>query len=61
VTTALLAYNAAARRYDARLGTTDRGQLDSFLGLHAVLTAPYVGRNGYHHSLPLRFTHRGAS
>ncbi|MCF2434358.1 hypothetical protein LV779_03015 [Streptomyces thinghirensis] len=48
--------------YDARLGTTDRGQLDSFLGLHAVLTAPSRGgRNGYHYSLPLRFMHRGAS
>ncbi|MER5970328.1 phosphotransferase [Streptomyces sp. NPDC002055] len=61
VNAALLAYNAAARRHDARLGTTDRGQLDSFLGLHAVLTAPYVGRNGYRYSLPLRFRHRGAS
>ncbi|MFD4344075.1 phosphotransferase [Streptomyces coelicoflavus] len=61
VTTALLAYNAAARRHDARLGTTGRGQLDSFLGLHAVLTAPYVGRNGYRYSLPLRFSHRGVS
>ncbi|MBB5940205.1 phosphotransferase [Streptomyces zagrosensis] len=61
VTTALLAYSAAAQRHDARLGTTDRGQLDSFLGLHAVLTAPYVGRNGYRYSLPLRFSHRGAS
>ncbi|MFG2676419.1 phosphotransferase [Streptomyces sp. NPDC048445] len=59
ITTALLAYNAAARRHDARLGTTDRGQLDSFLGLHVVLTAPYVGRNGYRYSLPLRFSHRG--
>ncbi|GED88868.1 phosphotransferase [Streptomyces sp. 6-11-2] len=61
VNTALLAYNAAARRHDARLGTTDRGRLDSFLGLHAVLTAPYVGRNGYRYSVPLRFHHRGAS
>ncbi|MEV7868793.1 phosphotransferase [Streptomyces sp. NPDC088124] len=61
VRTALLAYNAAALRHDARLGTTDQGQLDSFLGLHAVLTAPYVGRNGYRYSLPLRFSHRGAS
>ncbi|MCV2458270.1 phosphotransferase [Streptomyces sp. ICN988] len=60
VTTALLAYNVAARYHDIRLGTTDRGQLDSFLGLHAVLTAPYVGRNGYRYSLPLRFRHRGA-
>ncbi|MDJ0465772.1 phosphotransferase [Streptomyces sp. H27-C3] len=61
VNAALLAYNAAARRHDARLGTTDRGRLDSFLGLHAVLTAPYVGRNGYCYALPLRFHHRGAS
>ncbi|WP_330457444.1 phosphotransferase [Streptomyces sp. NBC_00820] len=57
VNAALHAYNAAARSHGARLGTTDRGQLDSFLGLHAVLTAPYVGRNGYHYSLPLRFHH----
>ncbi|MEW1996928.1 phosphotransferase [Streptomyces coelicoflavus] len=61
VNAALLAYNAAARSHDARLGTTDRGRLDSFLGLHAVLTAPYVGRNGYRYALPLRFHHRGAS
>ncbi|MEV0884011.1 phosphotransferase [Streptomyces microflavus] len=61
VTNALLAYNAAALRHDARLGTTDRNQLDSCLALHAVLTAPYVGRNGYRYSLPLRFSHRGAS
>ncbi len=61
VTDALLAYNAAALRHDARLGTTDRNQLDSSLALHAVLTAPYIGRNGYHYSLPLRFSHRGAS
>ncbi|MGW3830539.1 phosphotransferase [Streptomyces microflavus] len=61
VTNALLAYNAAALRHDARLGTTDRNQLDSSLALHAVLTAPYIGRNGYRYSLPLRFSHRGAS
>ncbi|MDF9814037.1 phosphotransferase [Streptomyces sp. SPB162] len=61
VNAALLAYNAAALRHDARLGTTDRNQLDSSLALHTVLTAPYVGRNGYRYSLPLRFSHRGAS
>ncbi|MEU6440420.1 phosphotransferase [Streptomyces sp. NPDC047046] len=61
VDAALLVYNAAARRHDARLGTTDRSQLDNFVVLHAVLTAPYVGRNGYRYSLPLRFSHRGAS
>ncbi|MFI5662251.1 phosphotransferase [Streptomyces sp. NPDC051684] len=61
VANALIAYNAAARRHGARLGTTDRGRLDGFLALHAVLTAPYVGRNGYHYSLPLRFSHRGIS
>lgn len=60
VNAALFAYNAAAGCYGARLGTTDRGRLDDFLTLHAVLTAPYVGRNGYHHRWPLRSHLRGA-
>ncbi|GAA3904615.1 hypothetical protein GCM10022244_13510 [Streptomyces gulbargensis] len=44
---ALLAYNEAAERHHAGLGTTDRRRLDDFLALHAVLTAPYIGRHGY--------------
>jgi hypothetical protein len=61
VNTALFAYNAAAGGYGARLGATDRERLDDFLALHAVLTAPYVGRNGYHYSRPLRPRPRGTS
>ncbi|GAA4935992.1 hypothetical protein GCM10023224_16000 [Streptomonospora halophila] len=49
---ALAAYNGAARRHDAQLGTTDRERLDAFLALHATFTAPYIGRNGYRHSWP---------
>ncbi|GHJ35424.1 phosphotransferase [Streptomyces sp. TS71-3] len=44
---ALETYNRAAARHDARLGTTDRARLGDFLALHAVLNAPYAGRNGY--------------
>ncbi|MFD8460505.1 phosphotransferase [Streptomyces antimycoticus] len=61
VSAALLAYNAAAGSYNARLGTTDRERLGDFLTLHAVLTAPYVGRNGYRYSWPVRSHLRGAS
>ncbi len=61
INAALFAYNAAAGCYGARLGATDRGRLDDFLALHAVLTAPYVGRNGYHYSWPLRPRPRGTS
>ncbi|MFJ4322798.1 phosphotransferase [Streptomyces tricolor] len=50
VNASLQAYNEAAGRHDARLGATDRERLDDFLALHAVLTAPYAGRNGYRHS-----------
>ncbi|MBM7166957.1 phosphotransferase [Streptomyces sp. G44] len=50
VDSALRAYNEAVERHDPRLGTTDRERLDDFLALHAVLTAPYAGRNGYRHS-----------
>lgn len=50
VNAALSAYNAATGCYGARLGATDRSRLDDFLALHAVLTAPYVGRNGYRYS-----------
>lgn len=58
---ALLAYNAAAGRYGAQLGSSSRERLDDFLALHAVLTAPYVGRNGYRYSWPLRSHLRGTS
>ncbi|MEJ8639079.1 phosphotransferase [Streptomyces sp. MS2.AVA.5] len=57
VNTALCAYNTAAGCYGSRLGATNRGRLDDFLALHAVLTAPYVGRNGYR--WPLRSHFRG--
>ncbi|MFI0743281.1 phosphotransferase [Streptomyces sp. NPDC021100] len=56
---ALCAYNEAAERHDPRLGTTDRRRLDDFLALHAVLTAPYTGRNGYRFSEPPRPRPRG--
>jgi hypothetical protein len=58
---ALFTYNGAAACYGARLGATERGRLDDFLALHAVLTAPYVGRKGYHYSWPLRPHPRGTS
>ncbi|MFM9442615.1 phosphotransferase [Streptomyces acidiscabies] len=44
---ALAAYNAAAHRHHLALGTTSRARFDDFMALHAVLTAPYLGRNGY--------------
>ncbi|WP_406435986.1 phosphotransferase [Streptomyces sp. NBC_00631] len=50
--TALSAYNEAAGHHDIRLGATDRPRLDDFLALHAVLTAPYIGRNGYSYGWP---------
>lgn len=49
---ALVTYNEAAARHDGQLGTTDRERLDDFLALHAVLTAPYLGRHGYGKPLP---------
>jgi hypothetical protein len=61
INSALFTYNGAAGCYGARLGATDRERLDDFLTLHAVLTAPYIGRNGYHYSWPLRPRPRGTS
>lgn len=61
IDTALTAYNEAAQSHDARLGTTDRERLDDFLTLHAVLTAPYIGRNGYRYSWPAHLRSRGTS
>ncbi|SNX88519.1 phosphotransferase family enzyme [Streptomyces sp. TLI_55] len=52
---ALVLYNEAAARHNVRLGGTDRDRLDDFLALHAVLTAPYLGRHGYLHSWPADF------
>ncbi|MGW4171843.1 phosphotransferase [Streptomyces chartreusis] len=52
---ALAIYNEAAWRHDSRLGATDRDRLDDFLALHAVLTAPYRGRNGYLYGWPPDF------
>jgi hypothetical protein len=57
VEAALFAYNAAAGCHGAPLGSTDRRDIDAFLALHAVLTAPYVGRHGYR--WPLRSHLRG--
>ncbi|MEU6341881.1 phosphotransferase [Streptomyces sp. NPDC046977] len=61
INAALFTYNAAAECYGARLGATDRGRLDDFLTLHAVLTAPYLGRNGYLYRWPLRPRRGGMS
>ncbi|WP_330300613.1 phosphotransferase [Streptomyces sp. NBC_00503] len=61
INAALSAYNMAAGRYGVRLGSTDRERLDDFLALHAVLNAPYAGRNGYHYSWPIRPRPRGTS
>ncbi|MFI8499743.1 phosphotransferase [Streptomyces sp. NPDC085524] len=52
---ALLTYNEAAERHATRLGTTDRERLDDLLALHSVLTAPYIGRNGYRYAWPRLF------
>ncbi|NEB01865.1 phosphotransferase [Streptomyces sp. SID13726] len=52
---ALVLYNEAAARHGVTLAATDRERLDDFLALHAVLTAPYVGRNGYHYGWPADF------
>ncbi|MEU6707345.1 phosphotransferase [Streptomyces wuyuanensis] len=52
---ALRAYNEAAERHATRLGTTDRERLDDLLALHSVLTAPYIGRNGYRYAWPRLF------
>jgi hypothetical protein len=57
VDAALVAYNAAAGCHDAQLGSTERWHIDAFVALHAVLTAPYIGRNGYR--WPLYAHHRG--
>lgn len=49
---ALDTYNQAAERHDPHLADTDRSRLDDFARLHAVLTAPYIWRNGYRHGQP---------
>ncbi|MGW0332230.1 phosphotransferase [Streptomyces sp. NPDC003011] len=61
VDSALRAYNEAVERHDPWLGTTDRERLDDFLALHAVLTAPYAGRNGYRCSWAPRPCPRGSA
>ncbi|MEU7018211.1 phosphotransferase [Streptomyces sp. NPDC046385] len=57
----LRAYNEAAERHDPRLGSTHRERLNDFLALHAVLTAPYAGRNGYRDSWTARPCPRGSA
>ncbi len=52
VDSALAIYNEAAGRHDSGLGGTDRDRLEDFLALHAVLTAPYLGRHGYSYGWP---------
>ncbi|MBB4984127.1 phosphotransferase [Streptomyces nymphaeiformis] len=61
IDSALHAYNEAAERHAPRLGTTDRERLDDFLALHAVLNAPYAGRNGYRDSWTARPCTRGSA
>ncbi|MEU7121731.1 phosphotransferase [Streptomyces zaomyceticus] len=62
VSAALAAYNRAAASHDVRLGATGRERLDDFVALHAVLTAPYAGRNGYCHGwLPGHHRPRGSA
>lgn len=62
VSEALTAYNRAAACHDVRLGETGRERLDDFFALHAVLTAPYAGRNGYRHGwLPGHHRPRGSA
>ncbi|MFE6287838.1 phosphotransferase [Streptomyces sp. NPDC057877] len=61
IDSALRAYNQVAEHHDPRLSTTDRERLDDFLALHAVLTAPYGGRNGYRHSQTLQPGSRGSA
>ncbi|MFF4874195.1 phosphotransferase [Streptomyces sp. NPDC000961] len=62
ISKALATYNRAAACHDVRLGTTGRERLDDFVALHAVLTAPYAGRNGYRHGwLPGHHRPRGSA
>ncbi|MFI1979319.1 phosphotransferase [Streptomyces wedmorensis] len=61
IDSALRAYNEAAERHDPRLGTTEHERLNDFLALHAVLTAPYAGRNGYRDSWTARPCPRGSA
>ncbi|MEU8617235.1 phosphotransferase [Streptomyces sp. NPDC048623] len=61
IDSALRAYNEAAERHALRLAATDRERLDDFLTLHAVLNAPYAGRNGYRYSWPPQSCPRGSA
>ncbi|MEU8482282.1 phosphotransferase [Streptomyces sp. NPDC048641] len=63
IDTACDAYNQGLRQHGPRLDTTDRERLDDCLALHAILTAPYLGRNGYRHGWPahIRLRLQGAS
>ncbi|CAG7651262.1 phosphotransferase [Actinacidiphila bryophytorum] len=49
---ALDRYNQAAAHHHEPLGHTDMGQLTAFMSLHDILTAPYLGRNGYRYRAP---------
>lgn len=49
---ALDRYNQAAAHHHEPLGYTDMGQLTAFMSLHGILTAPYLGRNGYRYRAP---------
>lgn len=46
---ALDRYNHAAAEHHESLGHTEMERLTGFMRLHAVLTAPYLGRGGYKH------------
>ncbi|MET8008995.1 phosphotransferase [Streptomyces sp. NPDC059169] len=56
-------YSQALRQHAPQLDPIDRERLDDGLALHAVLTAPYLGRNGYCHIWPahIRLRLQGAS
>lgn len=49
---ALDRYNRAAAGHHESLGHATMEGLASFMRLHAILTAPYLGRGGYRHEIP---------
>jgi hypothetical protein len=49
---ALDRYNQAAAHHHEPLSQTDIEQFTVFMRLHGILTAPYLGRNGYRYRAP---------
>jgi hypothetical protein len=49
---ALDSYNTAAALHSTSLGHVDLWHLSRYATLHHILTAPYLGRNGYQHRWP---------